>query len=202
MSQETESLKLLRSITERIIRLETEKREIAAAIKEVYDECKEEGLSPGSIRKLVREHFETPEAKVKREEIEAITEVYKASLGMLGGTPLGEAARYRLNRHDPSEDKITQPEAPEQETDPEPDPEQTISTADIAVARQRGCDDALAGKKILENPFISGDPRRAAWDEGWCETSGSDGMDIPDAWKPKKNPKKGDESNDGKGGEG
>ncbi|SCM71675.1 conserved hypothetical protein [uncultured Pleomorphomonas sp.] len=195
MSQEPESLKLLKSITDRIIRLETQKREIAADVKDVYQEAKGLGLSPAAIRKTVKEYFETPEARAKREEIEAIAEIYKANLGMLGGTPLGEAARARLNRqnrHETSEydPDIIQPAAPE----PEPEPEQTISPADIEAARQRGRDDALAGKKILDNPFVSGDPRRAAWDEGHCEITGSDGMDIPDAWKPRLGGKKPDAS--------
>jgi uncharacterized protein (UPF0335 family) len=220
MSQEPESLKLLKSITDRIIRLETQKREIAADVKDVYLEAKGLGLSPAAIRKTVKEYFETPEARAKREEIEAIAEIYKANLGMLGGTPLGEAARARLNRQNRHETSEDDPDIIHQAPEPElgPEPEQTISPADIEAARQRGRDDALAGKKILENPFVSGDPRRAAWDEGHCETTGSDGMDIPEAWKPRLGGKKPGASkekpdnepgtgedkpdDDGKGGEG
>ena len=45
------------------------------------------------------------------------------------------------------------------------------------------------GKRVIDNPYVAGDPRRAAWDEGWCTEAGSDGMDVPAAWqrtKPKK----------------
>jgi hypothetical protein len=40
---------------------------------------------------------------------------------------------------------------------------------------------------VFKNPYVAGDPRRAYWDEGWCEEVGSDGMDVPDAWRRKPN---------------
>ena len=63
---------------------------------------------------------------------------------------------------------------------------------DIAAARQQGTEDCHGGKRIIDNPFVAGDPRRAAWDEGHCHASGSDGMEIPESWRRKpKAPEKG-----------
>lgn len=66
-----------------------------------------------------------------------------------------------------------------------PEPEPTVEDA-----RQMGGDAARAGAPVTANPFPPRDPRRAAWDEAWCQALGSDGMDIPDALKPTPKPKK------------
>ncbi|WP_322997473.1 hypothetical protein [Castellaniella sp.] len=55
----------------------------------------------------------------------------------------------------------------------------------MEAARQQGEQDSRDGKRIIDNPFVAGDPRRAAWDEGHCKARGSDGMDIPEAWRRK-----------------
>jgi hypothetical protein len=47
-----------------------------------------------------------------------------------------------------------------------------------------GGEAAAAGKSVTANPFPARDVRRAAWDEAWCAALGSDGMDIPEAWRP------------------
>ncbi|WP_039853188.1 hypothetical protein [Magnetospirillum fulvum] len=49
---------------------------------------------------------------------------------------------------------------------------------------------AETGKPVSANPFPAGDPRRAAWDEEWCRAAGSDGMEIPEAFRRKKKPQK------------
>lgn len=193
MSNESESVRKLRSITDRIINLEEQKASIAEDIKDVYAEAKATGFSPAAIRKVVKRRLETPEAKAKREEVEALTDLYAANLGMLGGTPLGDAARRRMmqakpNRHDPPDDPDMIAPTPDAEPDAPPEPEQ-ITPETLGEARQRGRDDHQAGKDILQNPYVSTDPRRAAWDEGWCEADGSDGMGIPDHLRPKKKQK-------------
>jgi len=62
---------------------------------------------------------------------------------------------------------------------------------------------AREGKRVIDNPYVAGDPRRALWDEGWCAQTGSDGMEIPAAWrrKEKKKPKGDGDGADGKGEE-
>jgi hypothetical protein len=123
----------------------------------------------------------------ERQEHAAMLELYRAALGMLDGTPLGESARKRLTK-------------PSSEPEPEPDVFAPSAPVDIDAARTAGRDAAKAGVKVIENPFVSGDPRRAAWDEGWCAETGSDGMDIPDAWRRSKakKAKKDDDGEDDK----
>lgn len=70
----------LRSIVERIERLEEEKAATAADIKEVYAEAKGNGFDTKILRKVVRLRKID---RAEREEEEAIMDVYLAALGML-----------------------------------------------------------------------------------------------------------------------
>lgn len=79
---------------------------------------------------------------------------------------------------------LRQPDGSDAPAEP-PAPEPTVDDA-----RQMGKDAAAAGAPVTANPFPARDPRRAAWDEAWCQELGSDGMEIPDALKPKPKPKK------------
>lgn len=76
----------LRSIVERIERLEEEKATIGADIKEVYQEAKGTGFDPKIIRLLIRLRKQEPS---ERQEQEAILSLYEAALGM---RPAPEAA--------------------------------------------------------------------------------------------------------------
>lgn len=69
----------LRSIVERIERLEEEKAIIGADIKEVYQEAKGTGFDPKIIRLLIRLRKQEPS---ERQEQEAILNLYEAALGM------------------------------------------------------------------------------------------------------------------------
>jgi len=82
----------LRSIIERVERLEEEKAALAADIKEVYAEAKGNGFDTKTIRQLVRIRKQDA---AERQEAEALLELYKNALGMLSDTPLGEAAMGR-----------------------------------------------------------------------------------------------------------
>lgn len=82
----------LRALVERIERLEEEKRAIADDVKEVYAEAKSVGFDPKIIRKIVALRKQD---KHKREEEEAMLDLYKNALGMLADTPLGRAAIER-----------------------------------------------------------------------------------------------------------
>ena len=64
-----------------------------------------------------------------------------------------------------------------------------------------GAEAAADGRPVTANPFPARDPRRAAWDEGWCKADGSDGMDIPEAWR-RSRPKKGEPKGPAAGGGG
>lgn len=70
----------LRAFIERIERLEEEKKTIADDIKEIYLEAKGGGFDVPAIRALVR--LRKKDA-TKRQEAEAILDLYKAALGMI-----------------------------------------------------------------------------------------------------------------------
>lgn len=162
----------LLSFIERIERLEEEKRSIADDIKDVKTEAKSAGFDVKTITKIIAERRLSP-AERRRER--ALLDLYRAGAGLLDGTPLGDAARERMMAEEPNA------EAPP----PAPRPEDTRTAEE---ARAEGAAAFKAGARIVDNPYVAGDPRRAAWDEGFCAASGSDGMDIPEAWrrKPKK----------------
>lgn len=82
----------LRSIVERIERLEEEKATISGDIKEVYAEAKANGFDPKIIRKVVA--LRKKEAAAREEE-QALLDTYMGALGMLADLPLGQAALKR-----------------------------------------------------------------------------------------------------------
>ncbi len=82
----------LKSIVERVERLEEEKKTISADIKEVYAEAKANGFDPKILRKVVA--LRKKEAAAREEE-QSMLEVYMAALGMIADLPLGQAALKR-----------------------------------------------------------------------------------------------------------
>lgn len=70
----------LKSIVERIERLEEEKKGIADDIKDVYAEAKGNGYDVKALRHIVRDR---KVEKSERDEFEAILDTYRAALGML-----------------------------------------------------------------------------------------------------------------------
>lgn len=79
----------IRSIVERVERLEEEKKALAEDIREVYAEAKSNGFDPKILRQIVRIRKQDA---AERAEQEALLELYMHALGMLADTPLGEAA--------------------------------------------------------------------------------------------------------------
>ena len=69
----------LKSITERINRLEDEKKEAADAIREIYAEAKSNGFNPKALRVVVRK--QRTDAK-KAAELQADVDAYVAALGI------------------------------------------------------------------------------------------------------------------------
>lgn len=193
----------LKSFIERIERLEEDKRAVSEDIAQVYSEAKGVGFDTKIIRLIVKERRLTIE---QRYENEALLDIYKAAIGMLDGTPLGQSAIERLQKKKPpKEDSQTDLEEAIEEDQPEDQNRPRAPSAeDIEKARAEGRSAASAGLPVTRNPYPAHNPCRAAWDEGWCHDAGSDGMDIPDAWRASKKPKKGDEKKDpdDKGGEG
>lgn len=72
----------LRSIVERIERLEEEKATISDDIKDVYGEAKGRGYDTAALRTIIR--LRKKDAGERMEE-EAILDTYMAALGMTGG---------------------------------------------------------------------------------------------------------------------
>jgi uncharacterized protein (UPF0335 family) len=70
----------LKSVIERIERLEEDKAGIAGDIKEVYAEAKGDGFDIKVIRKIVRLRKQD---KVKRDEEEALLDLYISAIGGL-----------------------------------------------------------------------------------------------------------------------
>jgi uncharacterized protein (UPF0335 family) len=70
----------LRSIVERIERLEEEKAALSNDIKEVYAEAKGNGFDTKTLRQVVRIRKQD---KAERQEQEAILELYLSALGMV-----------------------------------------------------------------------------------------------------------------------
>jgi len=70
----------LKSIIERIERLEVEKAEISEQIKEVYNEAKGNGFDVKILRKVVRE---LKKDRAKRQEEDAILDLYLSAVGAI-----------------------------------------------------------------------------------------------------------------------
>lgn len=82
----------LKSIVERVERLEEEKSGLSEDIKEIYGEAKATGFDVKVIRQIIRlRKIELD----KRREAEMLLETYMSALGMLADTPLGRAAIER-----------------------------------------------------------------------------------------------------------
>jgi uncharacterized protein (UPF0335 family) len=84
----------LRSIVERIERLEDERRAIGEDIKDIYTEAKSAGFVPKVLRNLIAERRRAA-GEVSEEQM--LLETYKRALGMLADTPLGQAAMGRAS---------------------------------------------------------------------------------------------------------
>lgn len=84
----------LLSIVERIEALEEERRGLAGDIKDIYAEAKSAGYNPKALRAIVAERREDAAERAQRL---ALLDTYRAALGMLAGTPLGDAALERAD---------------------------------------------------------------------------------------------------------
>lgn len=84
----------LKSIVERIEKLEEEKAAIAADVKDVLSEAKSNGFDTKIIKKILALRKQDA---AKRKEEQALLDVYMDALGMLADTPLGKAALDRAS---------------------------------------------------------------------------------------------------------
>lgn len=72
----------LKSLIERIERLEEERRALSDDIKEVYAEAKDTGFEPTIMRQLIRQRKMD---KDDLDEQESLLDLYKRAIGMLPG---------------------------------------------------------------------------------------------------------------------
>lgn len=86
------SAEQIKSIIERIERLEEEKKATSDDIRDVYAEAKGNGFDVKALRAIVKMRKEDAD---KRREHEAVLETYMHALGMLADLPLGQAAIER-----------------------------------------------------------------------------------------------------------
>jgi uncharacterized protein (UPF0335 family) len=70
---------VLKSIVERIERLEADKADIASDIKDVYAESKGNGFDVKALRTIIRLRKQSPDDVAAQE---AVLETYKTALGM------------------------------------------------------------------------------------------------------------------------
>lgn len=78
-SMDNSAAEQLRTIIERIERLEEEKAAIGSDIKDVYSEAKGTGFDTKAIRSLIRLRKKEPH---EREEEEQLLELYRAAVGV------------------------------------------------------------------------------------------------------------------------
>ncbi|MFC7664376.1 DUF2312 domain-containing protein [Methylorubrum suomiense] len=105
---------MLRSFAERIVRLREEIKVFQADIKDIRNEAGAQGYDKKALMLVVARMMEDNSDRVTREETAALADVYLASLGMLDGTPLGDAARRRF---DPIDDPLDSAEESEENAD-------------------------------------------------------------------------------------
>ena len=258
----------LQSFVDRIERLLTERADITGAINEVKGQAKSAGYSLAVLNTVLKRR--TMPAH-KRDEMDAMINLYEADLGMLGGKPLSEAALRRLERMEederqakldlgdggdapinpdrealysqavhlvlrdrnpscsyiqrrlqigynlaaslvermekegvvgpanfagrreilanPDDEVIQILEAVRDDLPPPPALAEGESADDEDTARRKGVEAAQAGIGILKNPYPARTEQRAAWEEGWCQSKGSNGMETPDTLKRESKPK-------------
>ena len=79
---------------DRLERLDEEKAAITSDIKDVYTEAASQGFDKKALRAIIRLRKQDA---TERAEHEAMVDLYRAALGMLDGTPLGDAAIERAS---------------------------------------------------------------------------------------------------------
>jgi uncharacterized protein (UPF0335 family) len=197
---------VLRSLIERQERILAEIKEQQLDLKDVANEAKSQGFDQKIIKRVIRLRAMD---KNKRFEERSLEEVYMAAIGDGMGS-LGDMARDWLDGKrklddDGDDSEASQDGAPTKGAAAVDEGfGDDVSDAPLTVddARRLGAEAAKAGKPVTANPFKAGDDKRAAWDESWCGSIGSDGMDIPDELKPTPKPKKADKVDDDANGGG
>ncbi len=155
----TQAKDQLRSIIDRIERLEGEKKALSDDIAEVYKEAKSNGFDVKTLKTIVSMR---KKEEHRRMEEQAILSTYLHALGMLGdlaSTPLGEAALASAPRPAtlPADGRSASPA--------------TDAGADVSSARAEGDRAARDGKPISSSPYMSDSPKGRAWEAGFISAN-------------------------------
>ena len=170
--------------------------------KDILNEAKSDGFDVKIMQRVLRLR---KMERGQRFEERALEEVYLSAIGE-GDGALSDAARSFLagrrgsDLDDDDQDGGGMPPIGDGKAAARPDVATDfgdVSDKPVVIsvedARKLGAAAAAAGKAVTANPFPAGDERRAAWDEAWCGSLGSDGMEIPPELRAtKKGDKKGD----------
>lgn len=92
------NIKELRSIVDRIVRLEEEKHGIQTDIKTIYSSAKESGFNVKAVRIIVKREMEDSDQRAAREAVESEVDNLTVALGDFVSSPLGESAISRAAR--------------------------------------------------------------------------------------------------------
>lgn len=185
----------LRLLIERTERLNEEIKDLQDDRKDVFNEAKSRGFDVPTMKTVIKLRKVEPN---DRRNTLAMVEIYMTVLGMSDGSlsdaaaAFMEEARRGFKPEDESEPAVDQsvPEGrltgrnakgPAAGLD---DGEADRPPITVEDARRLGAEASRGGRPVTANPFPARDPRRAAWDEAWCQAAGTDGMDIPDFLKP------------------
>lgn len=155
----------LKTIVERIERLEEDKAAVAADIKEVMSEAKGEGFDPKIIRKVVKWRAQDP---AKRQEEDALLDLYLSALGALGPDVTTSVVDGipRITVH------LAAPASPKPQT-------KFQSGADAeAVASARGRGAAQEQPAKYANPYEPGSAQHKAYAEGFRSEAVRLGVEI------------------------
>lgn len=174
--------------------LEEQKQEINEGIKDRYNRAKGDGFDGPIVKRIIERRKLRRKLGPKRvEELDALLNIYEVAIG--DRSDLSEAAKKRFEREWIAREmkRKADEENPDKQADLEDlidklaeqqEPEATEEA--VKKATEEGLEAAKAGKSIRDNPYTKEGPLRAAWDMGWCQGAGSDGMDIPEAFKRRK----------------
>lgn len=92
--------KHLRSIVDRIVRLEEEKAVLSSDIRDIYVEAKSAGYTKKAVRIIIMEEMEDADARASRETkteaLETEVELMRKALGDYASSPLGN---YAVSKH-------------------------------------------------------------------------------------------------------
>jgi uncharacterized protein (UPF0335 family) len=94
----------LRGYVDRIVNLHQDRDAVNGDIREVYGEAKDAGFNVTILRGMVKENRMEPEA---RDSLYQLQHEYRVKLGMLAGTPLGDAAEERFTKPPDDDEPVT-----------------------------------------------------------------------------------------------